>query len=134
MDVKQYVFGVIGTILLCSKAIAGEMGPIVSSIGLHPVLSLQSGYASINTGGGTQRFIGTDSDVFTYTNSNNAKNTGFIGVFLGAEHELPWVSRPGFFMQMGVEYNYFGNIGIKGINTVGVEPQTSTNYNYNYNF
>ena len=37
-------------------------------------------------------------------------------------------------MQAGVEYNYFGNINVKGIHTVGVEPQTSTTYNYNYNF
>ena len=133
MDIKQRVVGIVVAMLGCSVASAGEMGPIVSSQGLHPVVSLHSGYASINAGNSTQRFIGTDSDVFTYTNSGNAKNTGFIGIFLGAEHVLPWISRPGFFMQAGVEYNYFGNIGVKGINTVGIEPQTSTTYNYNYN-
>ena len=37
-------------------------------------------------------------------------------------------------MEAGVEYNDFGHIGVKGINTVGVEPQTSTTYHYNYNF
>ena len=135
MNIKnQGLFGVVGTFLGCSIAIAGDIGPIVSSQEFHPVVSLQGGYASINAGGNTHRFTGTDSDVFTYNNSGSGKNTGFIGVFLGAEHDLPWIQRPGFFIQAGVEYNYFGNIGVTGINTVGVEPQTSTTYNYNYNF
>ena len=134
MNIKQGLFGVVGTFLGCSIATAGNIGPIVSSTGLHPVVSLQGGYASINAGGNTQRFTGTDSDVFTYNNSGGGKNTGFIGVFLGAERDLLWISRPGFFIQAGVEYNYFGNIGVTGINTVGVEPQTSTTYNYKYNF
>lgn len=133
MNIKQGLFGV-GAFIGCNIASAGDMGSVTSTQGLHPVVSLQGGYASINAGGNTQRFTGTDSDVFTYNNPGSGKNTGFIGVFLGAEHTLPWISRPGFFMQTGVEYNYFGNIGVKGINTVGVEPQTSTTYNYNYNF
>jgi opacity protein-like surface antigen len=134
MDIKQSLFGVVNTLLVCSIATAGDMGPIESPRGLHPVVALQGGYASINAGGNTQRFTGTDSDVFTYNNSGSGKNTGFIGVFLGAEHVLPWITYPGLFMQLGAEYNYFGNIGVNGINTVGVEPQTSTTYNYNYNF
>ena len=72
--------------------------------------------------------------MFTYNNYGGGKNTGFIGVFLGAEHDLLWVSGSEFFMQTGVEYNYFGKIGVNGINTVGIEPQTSTTYHYNYNF
>lgn len=134
MDIKQSIFGVVNALLVCSIATAGDMGPIESSRGLHPVVSLQGGYASINAGGSTQHFTGTDSDVFTYNNSGSGKNTGFIGVFLGAEHNLPLIPHLGFFMQTGVEYNYFGKIGVNGINTVGVEPQTSTTYRYNYNF
>ena len=134
MDFKQSLFAMVNTLLLNSIATAGDMGPISLSQGLHPVVALQGGYASINAGGSTQRFTGTDSDVFTYNNSGSGKNTGFIGVFFGGEHALPLISRPGFFMQTGVEYNYFGKVGVNGINTVGVEPQTSTTYHYNYNF
>jgi opacity protein-like surface antigen len=132
--VKSSIFGLASTILGCSLATAGDMGPVTASQWLRPVISLQGGYASVNAGNGTQRFTDIDSDVFTYTNSGSGKNTGFIGVFFGAEHALPLISRPGFFMQTGVEYNYFGKIGVSGVNTVGVEPETSTMYNYNYNF
>lgn len=134
MDIKQRIFGVINIVLVCSIATAGDIGPIASSQGLRPVVALQGGYTSMNAGDNTQRFTGTDSDVFTYNNSGSGKNTGFIGIFLGAEHALPLISRPGFFMQTGVEYNYFGKVDVNGINTVGVEPQTSTTYHYNYNF
>lgn len=133
MDVKQGIFGVVIS-LLASTATAGDMGPMASFQGFHPVVSLQGGYASINAGGNIQRFTGTDLDVFTYNNSGDGKNAGFIGVFLGAEHALSFISRPGVFMQTGVEYNYFGKAGVNGINTVGVEPQTSTMYRYNYTF
>ncbi|MFI4919219.1 MAG: outer membrane protein [Legionellales bacterium] len=132
--VKSSIFGLASTIFSCSLATAGDMGSITTSHEFRPVASLQGGYALINAGNGTQRFTGTDSDVFTYINSGSGRGAGFIGVFLGAEHALPWISYPGLFMEAGVEYNYFGNIGVKGINTVGVEPQTSTTYNYNYNF
>ena len=133
MDMKQ-ILGMTTSLFACALATAGDMGPIASSEGYRPVVSLQGGYGSIAAGGNTQRFIGTDSDVFTYNNSGSGKNTGFVGVFLGAEHALPLIARPGFFMQAGVEYNYFGKIGVNGINTVGVEPQTATTYHYNYNF
>ena len=134
MNITQGLFGVVGTFLGCSIATAGDMGPIIPSQGLHPIVSLQGGYASINANGGTKRYTGTDSDVFTYNNSGSGQNTGFIGVFLGTERSLPLISRPGFFMQTGVEYNYIGKVSVNGINTVGVEPQTSTTYRYNYNF
>ena len=133
MNIRQGLFGVVGAFMGCSVATAGDMGPMTLTQVIHPVFSLQGGYASINSGGNTQRFMGEAFNAFNYTNSGSGKITGFIGVFLGAEHVLPWVTRPGFFMQAGVEYNYFGKIGVNGINTVGVEPQTSTTYNYNYN-
>lgn len=134
MGIKQSIFAIVNTVLVNSIATAGDMGPISSCQGPHPVVALQGGYALINAGGNTQHFTATDDDVFTYNNSGRGQNTGFIGVFLGAEHALPLISRPGFFMQTGVEYNYFGKVGVSGINTVGVEPQTSTTYHYNYNF
>ena len=134
MNRKQGLFVVLGTVLHGIMATAGDMGPIASSERFTPVVSLQAGYASINAGDKTQGFIGTDSEVFTYINSNSGKSTGFIGIFLGAEQAFTWISRPGLFMQTGLEYNYFGKISITGINTVGVEPQTATTYQYNYKF
>lgn len=127
--IKQGLFGVIGAFLSCSLAVASHMA-IPNEF--HPVVLLQGGYLSLN--GKTQHFMGTDSDTFTYTNSSNGRNAGFGGIFLGVEYPSPWTSCPGFFMQTGVEYNYIGNINIKGINTVGIEPQTSTTYHYNYDF
>lgn len=134
MDIiKWNIFVLASAILGCSLATAGDRDSITTSQGFRPVVTLQGGYASINAGNGAQRYTGTDSDdVFTYTNSGNSRNGGVLGVFLGAEHTLPWISYPGVFMEAGVEYNYFGNMSVKGINTVGVEPQTSTTYQYNY--
>ncbi|OYV54368.1 MAG: hypothetical protein B7X00_01420, partial [Legionella sp. 21-45-4] len=120
----------------CSIATAGDMGPVSSSIfnAIKPVVSLQTGYASINAAGRTLRIIGTDADVFTYLPSSTGQNASFVSVFVGAEHAVPFIKHTNVFMNTGVEYNYFGKVGSKGINTVGVEPQTSTLYNYNYNF
>jgi len=134
MDIKQNIFVMANALLVSSVATAGDMGSISSTQAFHPVVALQGGYLSINAGSKTQRFIGTDSDIFTYNNSGNKKDAGFIGVFLGTEHTIPLIPRPGFFMQAGVDYNYFVKSGIKGINTVGIEPQTETTYRYNYNF
>jgi len=134
MDIKQHFFVVINTVLICSIAKASDMGPMALFQGLRPIVALQGGYASMNPGGNTQHFTGTDSNVFTFNNFGSGKNTGLIGVFLGAEPALPLISRSGLFMQTGIEYNYFGKVGVNGINTVGVEPQTSTTYHYNYNF
>ena len=55
MNIRQGFLGV-GIFLGCSIAAAGNMGFLISSQGLHPVVSLQGGYASINAGGNTQRF------------------------------------------------------------------------------
>jgi opacity protein-like surface antigen len=131
MDIKQPVFGLACMVFGCTIATAGDMGTVAPPA-LRPVVSLQGGYASIG-GGKTQSFVGTDSDVFTYSNSGS-KDTGFIGVFLGGEYRLSSIPVPRLFMQTGVEYNYFGNIGAQGINTVGIEPKTVTTYSYHYNF
>ena len=131
-NVIPYVFGFVCMMLCCTIGIAGDMGTVTLPV-FRPIVSLQGGDASINGGGRTQSFIGTDSDVFTYSNSGT-KNTGFIGVFLGEEYHLPWIPVPRLFMQTGVEYNYFGNMSAQGINTVGIEPKTVTTYTYNYHF
>ena len=35
-------------------------------------------------------------------------------------------------MQGGIEYTYYGDVSPNGLNTVGIEPQTSTLYQYHY--
>ena len=132
MDIKQRIFVMMFSLLGCCIAKAGETGLMTYAQGFHPVISLQGGYASIGSNGNTQRFIGTDDDVFTYHASKHNQNTGFGGVFVGVEHDLPWITCPHFFMQTGVEYNYLGHAAIKGVNTVGIEPDTLTTYNYSY--
>jgi opacity protein-like surface antigen len=102
--------------------------------GFHPVFTLQGGYDSINAGGNNQSFGGSDTDMFTYANSNKSKNTGFIGLFVGAEHSIPCLSYPGLSLRAGVEYNSFGNMSINGVNTVGIDPGTATNYYYQYDY
>jgi opacity protein-like surface antigen len=123
---KPNILGVV-TLLGCSVASAG-------SEWLDPVVSLQGGYASINAGMSTQSFVGTDDEIFTYTPLGNTENTGFIGVFLGTEHALPWVPSPGLLMQVGVTYNYFANVYVHGTNTVGIQSETNTLYNTTYNY
>ena len=138
MNIRQGLFGAIGAYIGCTVATAGAMGPMTSAQGIHPVFTLQGGYASINSGGNTQRFTGTDSDVFTYINAGGGKDSGFIGVFLGAEYDLSWFLRSGFFMQPGVEYNYFGKIGVNAITTEtgsvnltpGFSNQNQTQFSY----
>ena len=136
MNKKWELFGVVAAVLSCPIATANTLNisRITSLLPTHPIVSLAGGYASVNAGGNTQSFTGTDSNLFIYTHSDSEKNTGFVGVFLGAEHALSWVSFPGLLMQTGVEYNYFGNVSAKGTNSVGIEPETSTRYNYRYNF
>ena len=93
------------------------------------VFALQGGYANIDYGNSQHSYTATDGDVFVYQNSNESKNTGFGGVFIGYEWPLPCTN---FATQAGLEYNYFGSVNINGLHTVGVEPVTSTPYNYRY--
>jgi opacity protein-like surface antigen len=135
MNIRKRIFCVGGLYAIsCSLALADNMDVGTYLQGCHPVFSVQGGYASINAGGNNSSFGGSDTDIFTYSNSKKSKNTGFIGMFAGAEHVLPWLSSPALTFQAGVEYNSFGNMNIKGINTVGIEPVTATLYNYNYTF
>ncbi len=131
MDLKKLNhLGFAGVMLSSSMALAGTMGPVADT-SIHPVITLFGGYASINAGN-SSTFTGADTNIFTYSNSGNGKNTGFIGGFLGAERALPWMPYPGFVAQVGVEYSFFGSVGVSGTNKVGIEPQTSTTYTYNY--
>ena len=61
-----------------------------------PVATGAGGYASVNT---------TNLPTFT------ARNSGFVGAFLGFEHRLPWSGQwSNYFFQVGGEYDYFGAI------------------------
>ena len=131
MDIKRNALALVSIFLGSTIAIAGDMGTVPET--LRPVVSLQGGYASIDAGSKSQSFTGTDADIFTYSNAGS-KSTGFIGVFLGGEYSVPQIPVPRLFMQTGVEYNYFGTVRPKGINTVGIEPETATTYTYNYHF
>ena len=121
-------------LFLCSSlAAAGTMG--VSSetpTDLHAVLTVQGGYASINSNGHVQRFMGPDSTLFNYSPSDTKNNKGFVGLFVGVEHIVPTLLSYPALVQAGVEYNAFGQETIKGLNTVGVDASSSTQYTYQY--
>ena len=121
-------------LFLCSSLVsAGTMGASSEAPNdLHAVLTLQGGYASINSDGHVQRFVGPDSDLFIYSPSETRNNKGFVGLFVGGEHSLPTLMSYPALVQAGVEYNAFGQQTIKGINTVGVDASSSTQYAYQY--
>jgi len=93
------------------------------------VASLLGGVANLKASGDSQSFTGTDDDIFTYRNQGKRENTGFVGAFIGVERQF---GQPPYYLQAGVQYNYFGVVNINGVNSVGVEPATSTNYQYRY--
>jgi len=100
----------------------------------HPVVTAFGGYASLNAAN-SQSFIGTDGQQFVYENQASGKNTGFTGGFVGFEHKLPKFNGglwPDYFLQTGVEYDYFGSISVSGENNVGIEPASYTTYAYSY--
>lgn len=135
MDIKKRIFCFGGLYAIsCSLALADYLDLNTYLHGFRPVFSLQGGYASMNAGGKNQSFGGSDTDIFTYRSSSKTKSTGFIGLFVGGERVLPWLSHPDLSLQAGVDYNSFGNVNIKGVNTVGIEPGTATDYNYRYSF
>lgn len=110
-----------------SFSYAGDMG--TTALSYHPIATLFGGVANLSLRTYSNSFLGNDDDVFTYTSANSSKTTGLIGVFLGVE---PILSYTDFFLNAGIEYSYFGNTKAKGINTVGIEPETSTAYQYQY--
>jgi opacity protein-like surface antigen len=93
------------------------------------VVSLLGGYANQDVGNSQHSYAGTDDDIFIYQNSNDSKNSGFVGAFIG--FELP-LSCTNLATQAGVEYDYFGPVNINGAHSVGIEAATATPYNYHY--
>ncbi|MBN9231181.1 MAG: hypothetical protein BGO90_09220 [Legionella sp. 40-6] len=123
--------GVIGACLYASLSHAGESGiSSYTSPVLRSVVTLLGGYANINAGT-RQTFLGDDDNVFIYRTSGGGESTGFIGGFLGYEHDLPWYN---LFGQLGFEYVYYGPVTPGGQHTVGIEPETSTLYHFKYRF
>lgn len=93
-----------------------------------PLVTVSAGAGRYDLNQSFQSYAGIE-DVFTYEDNSGHSNVGLVSVFLGAERSLQW---PGIFMQGGFEYNYFANGTVSGLNTVGVEQDTSTIYQYRY--
>ena len=129
---KRTICVAAGCLLSSFLATAGELGSTPLSImGFRPVVSLFGGVAGLSSNN-SQTFHGTDDEIFVYNynGQDTSTTTGFVGVFFGAEHQL---SYPGLFIDAGLEYDYFGHGKASGMNSVGIEPGTSTLYQYNYN-
>lgn len=124
------VLGIAGACFYSSFAFAGESGIQSIAPSYRSVVSLLGGYASINVGS-RGSYLGDDDNIYTYHSSKDRHNDGFIGGFIGLEHPLPWYN---VLLQAGVEYSYFWPVTVHGLNTVGVEPETSTLYGYQYRF
>lgn len=131
MDIKR-ILGLSCTLLASSIASAGTMGPVATPSLFQPVFAVQGGYAGINASGTDQSYFGTDHDEFVYTNSGHTTSAGFIGVFIGEENTLDQFAPPGYFMQAGFEYNYFGPATVNGMNTVGMGHHHASEYLYSY--
>jgi opacity protein-like surface antigen len=128
MLMKNCVFSLSTLVLGISWAYAGDMGSS-SSRNYKPVGTLFGGVANLSSNNRAGSFADTDGDIFTYTGRSTAKTAGLVGVFLGVE---PNWSYNDFFLQAGLEYSYFGKASANGLNTVGIEPATSTLYQYQY--
>lgn len=132
--ITKGILGLGFTALAVASAGAGTMGStLMQKLELKPLIAVQGGYASMVVSSRVQQFVGTDDNVFIYNNSGNIRDQGFVGGFAGVESSMPWIStRSSVGVQLGVEYNYFGNTKVNGVHTVGIEPATSTVYNYKY--
>lgn len=129
MRQKKTICSLVGCLLSTSLATAGDMGPVAApSPTFRPVIAAFGGFANINMNH-SQRFIGTDDDVFSYQSRSHNQTNGLVGGFLGAE--LPFANA-NFSMQAGVAYTYYGNNTLRGDNGVGIMPSTTTFYHYHY--
>lgn len=113
-------------LIFANIAFAGVMGSPPSRY--SPVVSIFAGPAGMDFHH-AQTFVGTDDEVFSYHSQENNQTQGFVGIFLGLEHPLPWYS---LFLQLGAEYTYWSNVTVSGTNLVGIEPRTSTVYDYRF--
>lgn len=128
---NKIIIGCTSAALLSSIATAGTMGGIAPARSHQHVISLFGGGFASAHAGHSQSYLGTDDNVFSYSNNGHSKNSGLVGGFLGEEFN-PLKFNPSLFLQAGIEYTYFGNNHLHGSNTVGIEPNTSTLYHYGY--
>ncbi len=128
----SYGLSVLSCLSSGSLAFAGSMGEALNPPAIHPIITLQGGYACIESSSKSLSFVGDDSNLFVYTPSGSSCDSGFIGAFVGGERFLKEAFGHPLFVQFGVEYNAFGKIDLKGQNTVGVDSATFTQYSYRY--
>lgn len=116
------------TMLQSSLALAGTMGELRD---YNPVIGVFGGPAWINMNiNASQSYLGNSNDTFMYVNQASSQTTGFVGAFLGIEQSN---ISDFFFLQLGIEYDYFGQATVSGANYVGIEPATFTSYTYAWN-
>ncbi|USQ14841.1 acyloxyacyl hydrolase [Legionella lytica] len=126
------VLGIASAYLYSSCALAGESG--ISTINCattsyRSVISFFGGYANINAGGRVS-YLGSDGTVYSYRSSKDGQSDGFLGGFIGIEHPISWYN---LLVQAGLEYSYFGPVGVEGLNTVSMTSGASTLHRYRYN-
>ncbi|WP_133137919.1 outer membrane protein [Legionella rowbothamii] len=127
------VLGIVGACWYSSCALAGDSG--ISSINCattsyRSVISFFGGYANVNAGGRAS-YLGSEGTVYSYRSLKDGQSDGFLGGFIGIEHPISWYN---LLVQAGLEYNYFGPVGVQGLNTVSMASGVSTLHRYNYNF
>ncbi|WP_058534688.1 outer membrane protein [Legionella saoudiensis] len=124
---------IVGACLYSSCVLAGESG--ISSINCattsyRSVISVFGGYANINAGDRAS-YLGSEGTVYSYRSSKDGESDGFIGGFIGVEHPISWYN---LLVQAGVEYSYFGPVGVQGSNRVDMLSGASTLYRYRYDY
>ncbi|EHL32756.1 outer membrane protein [Legionella drancourtii] len=133
MRLGIFVLGIIEACLHSSCTLAGESG--ISDINCattnnRSVISFFGGYTYIDAGGRASYF-GRDGIVYSYRSSKDGRSDGFIGGFLGIEHPISWYN---LLVQAGMEYSYFGPVGVQGFNTAAMASGASTLHRYHYSF
>lgn len=101
----------------------------VSPTNVQGVFSLLGGYVRSNPSNGSYHFVGTDDDQFVYSNHGSNQNAGLIGIFAGAQWQIPNSTSINRF---GLEYDYVSSTRMNGTSWVGVQADTSTPYTYQY--
>ncbi|MFA6302513.1 MAG: hypothetical protein WC627_05195 [Legionella sp.] len=129
MGFKGVFLGLAGCVLCNSSVIAGGMGAETYDP-YRMVGAVLGGYASVSAGI-SQSWTGHEEGSFIYSDTQKSNNAGFLGGFLGFEHDLIY---PGYIIQLGAEYDYFSNATISGANYVGADWTSFTLYDYSYQF
>ncbi|MFJ1267131.1 outer membrane protein [Legionella lytica] len=126
------VLSIAAACLYSSYALAGESGISTmncATTSYRSVLSFFGGYANINAGARVS-YLGGDGTAYSYRSSKDGQSDGFLGGFLGVEHPISWYN---LLVQAGLEYSYFGPVGVQGLNTVSMTSGISTVHRYRYN-